>query len=129
MADARFCSGRDHRTLFGAGQHDLDRFWVQGDRTENILWIDILSFFVTVAVALLIFALTATELAAGRWSIALSMVFLMILGIAFARFTHRPPAEPDFLSTHLISDMVWKPTRITSAVRAEKGVVNEDLAR
>lgn len=63
---------------------------------KNVLWIDILSFFVTVAVALLIFALTATELAASGWSIALSLVFLMILGIAFARFTHRPPAEPDF---------------------------------
>lgn len=62
---------------------------------RNILWLDILSFFVTVGFALIIFTLIATELDASGWTIALSVLLLVPLGIAFARFTHTPPQEPD----------------------------------
>lgn len=63
---------------------------------RNILFIDILSFFITVGVALMVFALVATELVASAWTIALSFAFLIALGIAFTRYTIAPPAEPDF---------------------------------
>lgn len=62
---------------------------------RNILWIDIFAFFLTIAVALLVFVLIATELHASGWSIIVSGVFLVLLGIAFARFTWNPPREPD----------------------------------
>lgn len=70
---------------------------------KNVLWIDILSFFVTVAVALMVFALLATELAASGWTIALSILFLAVLGIAFTRYTLAPPAEPDLFTDPLNS--------------------------
>lgn len=63
---------------------------------KNVLWIDILSFFVTVAVSLIVFALIATELSASAWTIALSAFFLISLCVAFTRYTIKPPAESDF---------------------------------
>lgn len=62
---------------------------------RNILWIDILSFFVTVAVSVMVFALVVTELHASGWTIALSVLFLIALAVAFTRFTLSAPAEPD----------------------------------
>ena len=62
---------------------------------RNVLWVDILAFFVTVAVSLSVFALVATELAASGWTIGLGVVFFLVLGIAFARYTLTPPDEPD----------------------------------
>lgn len=62
---------------------------------RNVLWIDILAFFVTIGLALLICALLAAELAASAWTVALSALFLSALGVAFVRFTLRPPREPD----------------------------------
>ena len=62
---------------------------------RNILWLDILSFFVTIGLALMIFALVATELDASGWTIAISTLLLVPLGLAFARFTQTPPNEPD----------------------------------
>lgn len=63
---------------------------------RNILWIDILAFFVTIGLSVLIFALLIEELAAGAATIVLSAVFLAVLCIAFARYTVAPPSEPDF---------------------------------
>lgn len=62
---------------------------------RNVLWIDILAFFMTIAVALAVFSLVVTELVASAWTIGLSVVFLVVLAIAFTRYTLRPPAEPD----------------------------------
>ena len=62
---------------------------------RNVLWIDILAFFLTIALSLAVFVLLAVEVAASSWTIALSVFFLTLLGIAFARFTHTPPDEPD----------------------------------
>lgn len=62
---------------------------------RNVLWLDILAFFATIAVALMVFALIASELLASGWTIALSVLFLIALGVAFARYTLVPPAEPD----------------------------------
>lgn len=44
---------------------------------------------------MMIFAMIAAELDASAWTILLSVLLLMPLGVAFARFTHTPPAEPD----------------------------------
>ncbi len=62
---------------------------------KNVLWIDILAFFLTVAVSLVAFALVGTELTASMWTIALSVVFLVAIVVAFIRYTLDPPAEPD----------------------------------
>lgn len=62
---------------------------------KNVLWIDILAFFLTVAVSLVAFALVGTELTASVWTIALSVVFLVAIVVAFIRYTLDPPAEPD----------------------------------
>ena len=62
---------------------------------RNILWIDIFVFFLTIGLALIIFALLAVELDASGWTIGLSAVFLLVLGSAFARYTVSPPQEPD----------------------------------
>lgn len=70
-------------------------FTYKGVTRRNVLWIDILSFFVTVGVALTIFTLLATELAASQWTVWLSLLFLVILGFAFARYTVKPPVESD----------------------------------
>lgn len=62
---------------------------------RNILWIDILSFFATVAVALIVFALVATELLASFITVVLSTCFMLVLVMGFTRYTISPPAEPD----------------------------------
>lgn len=62
---------------------------------RNVLWIDIAAFFVTIGLALMIFALVAVELDASGWTIAISVILLVPLGVAFARYTHTPPDEPD----------------------------------
>lgn len=62
---------------------------------RNILWADILSFAVAVALSLVVFALLAAELQASGWTIAVSVVFLAVLVGAFLRYTLNPPAEPD----------------------------------
>ena len=58
---------------------------------RNILWIDIAIFFLAIAVSLTIAALLATELTASRWTVALSVPFLLALVVAFATFTLAPP--------------------------------------
>lgn len=62
---------------------------------KNVLWIDIAAFFVTIGLALMIFALVAAELDASGWTIAISVILFVPLGVAFARYTHAPPDEPD----------------------------------
>lgn len=62
---------------------------------RNILWVDIAAFFVTVALSLVVFALIATELVASGATIALGVLFLVVLCGAFVRYTLRPPSEPD----------------------------------
>ncbi len=62
---------------------------------RNVLWMDIVAFLATVAVSLIVFALIAGELDASGWTIALSVFFLIVLGIAFAAYTIAPPEEPD----------------------------------
>ena len=62
---------------------------------RNILALDIAAFALTVAIALTAFGLLATELRASGWTIAISILFLLALVAAAARYTHTPPAEPD----------------------------------
>ena len=62
---------------------------------RNVLWMDIAAFFVTVGVSLVVFALIAGELDASGWTIALSVLFLIVLGAAFTAYTIAPPAEPN----------------------------------
>lgn len=63
---------------------------------DSLLWLSAVSIVpLGIALSLMIFALIATELAASGWTIALSVTLLAPLGVAFARFTHTPPAEPD----------------------------------
>lgn len=62
---------------------------------RNVLWIDIASFFVIIAIAQALFVLVLQELAASAATVALAGVFLVGLVLAFLRFTLRPPLEPD----------------------------------
>lgn len=62
---------------------------------KNLLWLDIAVFAITVGLALMIFALVATELAASIRSIGISVLLLLPLGVAFIRYTYAPPNEPD----------------------------------
>lgn len=70
-------------------------FTYKGVTRRNILWIDIFSFFIAVGVALTIFTLLATELVARQGTVSLSLLFLVILGVAFARYPAHPPVESD----------------------------------
>lgn len=54
-------------------------------------------FVAAATVALMVFALIAIELAASGWTIALSALFLVVLGIAFTRYMLSPAAEPDMV--------------------------------
>ncbi len=62
---------------------------------RNVLWIDILAFFLTIAVSLVTFALIASELLASVWAVVLSGCFLLPLLLAFVNYTFSPPQEPD----------------------------------
>ncbi|HLU64363.1 MAG TPA: DUF6512 family protein [Protaetiibacter sp.] len=62
---------------------------------RNVLWVDIAAFVLTMGVSLAVFVLFARELAASGATIALSLVFLVVIGVAFARYTITPPVEPD----------------------------------
>jgi hypothetical protein len=62
---------------------------------RNVLWIDIAVFFVTIAVAQTLFVLMLEQLVPNRATIALAVLFLAGLLVAYFRFTLRPPREPD----------------------------------
>ena len=62
---------------------------------RNILWLDITSFFVIIAVAQTLFVLVLEQLDASWVTVVLSGCFLVGLLIASLRFTLRPPNEPD----------------------------------
>lgn len=62
---------------------------------RNVLWLDISSFFLIIAIAQVLFVLMLQELNASWVTVALAAVFLVGLLLAFLRFTLRPPDEPD----------------------------------
>jgi len=62
---------------------------------RNILWLDISLFFVVIAIAQVLFALVLEQLSADASLVGLSVLFLCGLVAAFARFTFKPPREPD----------------------------------
>lgn len=62
---------------------------------RNILWLDIASFFVIIAVAQTLFVLVLEQLDASWVTVVLAGFFLVGLLIASLRFTLRPPNEPD----------------------------------
>jgi hypothetical protein len=62
---------------------------------RNILWLDISLFFVVIAIAQVLFALILEQLSADASLVGLSVLFLCGLVAAFARFTFKPPREPD----------------------------------
>lgn len=62
---------------------------------RNVLWLDIASFFVTIAVAQTLFVSVLEQLTPSWATIVLSCIFLGGLLVAFLRFTLRPPNEPD----------------------------------
>ena len=63
---------------------------------RNILWLDISVFFVTIALAQLIFVGMLQQLLATSFTVLLASGFLVGLIFAFFLFTFRPPKEPDF---------------------------------
>lgn len=62
---------------------------------KNILFFDISAFFISVAIAQILFIQLLTELASGTLTVVISSIFLLVLLFSFLRFTHKPPAEPD----------------------------------
>src|SRR5690625_7726375 len=63
---------------------------------RNILYLDILMFIITMLMSLMLFVLLSAELMASPLTTGLSVLFLLVLLIAFGTYTLRPPAEPDF---------------------------------
>ena len=70
-------------------------FAYKGLTKRNILWIDIPVFFVTIAIAQLLFVLVLEQLSATPATVLVAVFFLLGLVIAFGLFTLRPPKEPD----------------------------------
>ena len=62
---------------------------------RNILWIDITVFFITIAIAQILFVLMLEQLAPTSATVVLAIVFLVGLVTAFCLFTLRPPKETD----------------------------------
>ena len=62
---------------------------------RNILWLDIATFFVIIAVAQTLFVLVVEQLDPSSVTVVFAVVFLGGLLVAFLRFTLRPPSEPD----------------------------------
>ena len=62
---------------------------------KNILFLDISAFFISVAIAQMLFVQLLTELEPSISTIVISSIFLLVLLFSFLRFTHKPPAEPD----------------------------------
>ena len=62
---------------------------------RNILRIDITVFFITIAIAQILFVLMLEQLAPTSATVVLAIVFLVGLVTAFCLFTLRPPKEPD----------------------------------
>jgi hypothetical protein len=62
---------------------------------RNILWIDITVFFITIAIAQILFVLVLEQLAPTSATVFLAIVFLVGLVTAFCLFTLRPPKETD----------------------------------
>jgi hypothetical protein len=62
---------------------------------RNVLWIDITVFFITIAIAQVLFVLVLEQLSPNWVTVALATGFLIGLVTAFCLFTLRPPKEPD----------------------------------
>jgi hypothetical protein len=62
---------------------------------RNVLWIDITVFFLTLAIAQLLFVLFFEQLSPTLATVIVAAVFLGGLVAAFLMFTLRPPKEPD----------------------------------
>lgn len=62
---------------------------------KNILFLDILAFLLSVALAQVIGSLILSQLDANLWTVALSTLFFLILVTSFVLFTLRPPKETD----------------------------------
>jgi hypothetical protein len=62
---------------------------------RNVLWADILTFVLVIALAQAIFIGLLVQLAPNPATIVIATVFLAGIIAAFLRFTVRPPSEPD----------------------------------
>lgn len=62
---------------------------------RNLLWIDIATFFLSIAIAQTLFILVLEQLDPSVVTVGLAVLFLIGLLVAFLRFTLRPPSEPD----------------------------------
>ncbi|MFC5338870.1 DUF6512 family protein [Leucobacter denitrificans] len=62
---------------------------------RNVLWLDIASFFMIIAIAQTLFVLVLEQLDPSWATITLAGCFLVGILLAFLRFTLRPPEEPD----------------------------------
>lgn len=63
---------------------------------KNILYLDILAFLLSIALAQIISALMLVQLDANIWTTVISALFFFILAIPLLLFTLSPPKEPDF---------------------------------
>lgn len=63
---------------------------------KNILALDISLFCVTIIVAQIVGTNLMLELDSSLSTILFSLIFLLAIFISFARFTLKPPSEPDF---------------------------------
>jgi hypothetical protein len=70
---------------------------------RNVLWLDIAIFVAVIAVAELIFVSVLRQLHPDVITVAVSVAYLAGLLVAFVRFTHRPPREPDVFVDPLTS--------------------------
>jgi hypothetical protein len=89
---------------------------------RNILWLDISVFFVTIALAQLIFVGMLQQLLATSITILLASGFLAGLLFAFFLFTFRPPKEPDLFVDPLNQKygLSAHPDAVTNSVRVTK---------
>lgn len=63
---------------------------------RNILWVDILVFFIVLGIAQVVFVLVLDQLQATWMTIAIAAAFLAGLLVSFMRFSMQPPRDPDW---------------------------------
>ncbi len=63
---------------------------------KNVLFLDIFSFLLSVALAQIISSLILIQLNANLWTVAVSALFLLIIVTSFVLFTLYPPKETDY---------------------------------
>lgn len=63
---------------------------------KNVLFLDIFCFFLSVALAQVVGTLVMLQLEANLWTVALGVLFLLIIMISFVSYTLHPPKETDY---------------------------------